>query len=752
MPCAGLAEDGTRRPAGSLPAAAADRAAAFPGSPGGARRCASGDPRGAGRCARPAGGLGMNRHTVAKQASQLHRRLEALNEARELAAGALPEETLDEVLGVLERASSRRSLSADHTVVGFFGATGSGKSSLFNAVSGEEIATAAARRPTTSEPLAGIWGAEGSDGLLDWLDVRTRHHAAAVPGFADETTGLILLDLPDFDSTRPENREIVQRMVGLVDVLVWVLDPQKYADAAVHNDFLAPLASHAAVTLVVLNQVDRLPEHEIRPVLESLKGILARDGLGKVQVLGASAVVGTGVDKVRSAIRQVVMQRLALSQRLAADVEPGLGPACRGLGRGRGCGRQGWHPGPAGRGVGRRRERAAGGRRGGAVLPAGSHAPHWLAGDALAGPVPARSAAAAEPAADPGAAGAEPYLAAAGRGPGAGPHRRCCAGVCGRRVRRRPGPWRAVIRSAAREGREQLPDALDQAIAGTDLKAGRSSWWWTAFNVVQWLGLLVALGGLGWLGVRPGWGTSSCPCRRFRGSRAGRSPPSWWPGECCWASCWPSRRNSLPAPRRVPVRRPPGNGSRPRSPPSRRNWWWIRWNWRSAGSSPSTPRFGSRQADGRSVGREESRGVADLDQGPQVTRGGAGLVLRLGGKLAEGAVQGAAGGGQPSHGFWPQPRQLHPVQSTAGVVKLGEYPGVRGEGDVAVRRRVVRRIGAGVDEFGNAAGGQHHHPGVVAEGFPQAGLELGFHSSRRELTGQHHVAAGQKRFHGRKRT
>jgi len=109
-------------------------------------------------------------------------------------------------------------------------------------------------------------------------------------------------------------------MVGLVDVLVWVLDPQKYADAAVHNGFLAPLASHGAVTLVVLNQTDRLPDRDIPPVLDSLKGILARDGLGKVQVIGASAVVGTGVDKVRAAIRQVATQRQAQSQRLGADV------------------------------------------------------------------------------------------------------------------------------------------------------------------------------------------------------------------------------------------------------------------------------------------------------------------------------------------------------------------------------------------------------------------------------------------------
>ena len=113
----------------------------------------------------------MSRHSGTREASRLHTRLEALNDARELAGGVLPEESLDDVLQVLERASSRRSLSSEHTVVGFFGATGSGKSSLFNAVSGADIATAAARRPTTSEPLAGVWGTEGSEPLLDWLGV-----------------------------------------------------------------------------------------------------------------------------------------------------------------------------------------------------------------------------------------------------------------------------------------------------------------------------------------------------------------------------------------------------------------------------------------------------------------------------------------------------------------------------------------------------------------------------------------------------
>ncbi|QOD02063.1 GTPase [Pseudarthrobacter sp. BIM B-2242] len=445
----------------------------------------------------------MSRHGAAREASQLDRRLAALNDARELAEGVLPDAALEDVFQLLQRATSRRSLSADHTVVGFFGATGSGKSSLFNAVSGAEIATAAARRPTTSEPLAGVWGTDGSEPLLDWLEVRNRHHAVPVAGFADEGTGLILLDLPDFDSTRAANRAIVERMVGLVDVLVWVLDPQKYADAAVHNDFLTPMAAHGAVTLVVLNQIDRLPERDVQPVLESLRGILARDGLGTVQVLGASALTGAGVDKVRSAIRSVVTQRQALSQRLAADVSRASQQLKDVSGAGEAAGvrqgstsrltdelakaanvplvveavassyrlestrRTGW---PATRWLLRFRSDPL--RR----LNLKSSAPSRLNRTSLppaGAPERARTDAAVREFADAASDGA-------------------------------PGPWRAAIRGAAREGREALPDALDQAIAGTDLMTFRKSWWWGVFNVVQWLALAVVVGGLGWLGVLAG--------------------------------------------------------------------------------------------------------------------------------------------------------------------------------------------------------------------------------------------------------
>ncbi|GAB4099622.1 GTPase [Sinomonas halotolerans] len=443
----------------------------------------------------------MSRHRGKRSASVLGERLDALNEARGLAEGVLPPEVLEGAYRVLDRASSRRSLSAAHTVVGFFGATGSGKSSLFNAVLGAPVATAAARRPTTSEPLAAVWGTEGSDALLDWLGVGRRHAAAPVEGFADDATGLILLDLPDFDSTALEHRDVVERMVGMVDVMVWVLDPQKYADDALHTGYLRRFGGHGAVTLAVLNQTDRLAAAELPPVVESLSSLLASEGLARVPLIAASAATGAGVGEVRAAIARVAASRRAATERLEADVASTAAELAEASGTGR----------PAGvRGDASKRlaaelaeaanvplvvdavrasyRREAGRRTGWPVtrwlgrfgcdplqrlgLRPVEDAPHVhrtsLPAETAAGR--ARTDAAVRAFADAASEGA-------------------------------PGPWRAAIRAAARDGREGLPDALDQAVASTDLGARRRSWWWGLANVLQWLALVTALGGAAWLGV-----------------------------------------------------------------------------------------------------------------------------------------------------------------------------------------------------------------------------------------------------------
>ncbi|MFD1214157.1 GTPase [Arthrobacter sp. GCM10027362] len=439
----------------------------------------------------------MSRHRSATEASPLQQRLEALNTARELAVGRLPETMLTPAFEVLERASMRRSLSAEHTVVGLFGATGSGKSSLFNALAGEQIARAAARRPTTSEPLAGIWGTAGSEALLNWLQVTRRH------GMDEDTEvapgGLILLDLPDFDSTAVEHRRIVERLAGQVDVLVWVLDPQKYADAAVHHGFLRPLASYGAVTLVVLNQIDRLREGELKPVMDSLRDILVRDGLEDVRIFPVSARTGAGIAELRAAVRKVVEDRQAANERLGADVQK----AVAGLQDG---GIGGPLPGP---GKDAKRELA-----GQLALAAGvevvadaveksfrrrSHAStgwpltRWLGrlrSDPLkrlnldrqdVNPAVNRSSMPAPGSAQ--RAQADMAIRAFADAASAGA----------------PDLWRGAIRRAARASADTLPDALDQALARTDLGSNRKAWWWPVAGVLQWISLAAALAGALWL-------------------------------------------------------------------------------------------------------------------------------------------------------------------------------------------------------------------------------------------------------------
>ena len=100
----------------------------------------------------------------------------------------------------------------------------SGKSSLFNVVAGASLAEVGVRRPTTSATQAVVFGPDGATELLDWLEIQSRQYGDA--SAAPELSGLVLLDLPDHDSTEVSHRAKVDRLVRLVDAFIWVLDPQ----------------------------------------------------------------------------------------------------------------------------------------------------------------------------------------------------------------------------------------------------------------------------------------------------------------------------------------------------------------------------------------------------------------------------------------------------------------------------------------------------------------------------------------------
>ncbi|MFF0787956.1 GTPase [Streptomyces spiralis] len=259
----------------------------------------------------------------------LRSRLDALRELVGLSRTRLDSRTLAEAGRVLDEAAARRRLSGQHTVVAIAGATGSGKSQLFNALAGVAISETGVRRPTTAAPIACSWS-DGAASLIDRLGIPGRLRRRPLQGTdADpQLRGLVLVDLPDHDSAAVQHREHVDRILGLVDAVIWVVDPEKYADAVLHERYLRPMAGHAEIMFVVLNQVDRLPGEAADQVLDDLRRLLDEDGIALGEhgepgatVLALSALTGDGIGELREALGEFVAERGAAARRISADVD-----------------------------------------------------------------------------------------------------------------------------------------------------------------------------------------------------------------------------------------------------------------------------------------------------------------------------------------------------------------------------------------------------------------------------------------------
>ncbi|NGN70222.1 ATP-binding protein, partial [Streptomyces sp. A7024] len=271
------------------------------------------------------GAEGAPRHGV----GPLRGRLDALRELVGLSRTRLDTRTLAEAGRVLDEAADRQKLSLEHTVVAIAGATGSGKSSLFNALAGATLSETGTRRPTTGAPSACAWRGQGDDAPLQLLERLGMPPRAARPQRDDlGLRGMVLVDLPDFDSMLEDHRKQVERLLARVDAVIWVVDPEKYADAVLHDRYLKPLAGYAEVTFVVLNQTDRLPAGAADQVLDDLRRLLDDDGMALGEhgepgscVLGVSAATGEGVGELRSELASFITERGAAVRRLTADVD-----------------------------------------------------------------------------------------------------------------------------------------------------------------------------------------------------------------------------------------------------------------------------------------------------------------------------------------------------------------------------------------------------------------------------------------------
>jgi len=436
-------------------------------------------------------------------------RVRALSEAAELCDGRVPAEPLADARRVIAQTDRRLAISGDATVVALAGATGSGKSSTFNALSGTELAAVGVRRPTTSVALACIWGGNSAEDLLDWLEIPRRHALETDPAMAEALDGLVLIDLPDHDSTEVSHRMEVDRLVQLVDALVWVVDPQKYADAALHDRYLKPLARHAEVMIVVLNQADRLSPAQRESCLRDLRRLLDSEGLGGVEVLAVSARTGEGIEDLRRRLATQVAEKKAAARRLAADVSV----AAEALAGASGTAPLERLPRARVEELNQRLATAAGvpvvveavGRawrlRGG--LATGWPVLAWLV---KFKPDPLRRLHLDKLRAAPSRGELEAGPAARTSLPATSNVQQARVDQAVRSVsddaaRGLSRGWADAMRAAARSHADALPDALDRAVASTDLDLDRHRRWWQAVRVLQWVLVGVVVAGLFWLGA-----------------------------------------------------------------------------------------------------------------------------------------------------------------------------------------------------------------------------------------------------------
>ncbi|MDX6291862.1 MAG: hypothetical protein QOH50_937 [Kribbellaceae bacterium] len=447
-------------------------------------------------------------------------KIDALEQAAEAGHGRLDPVVLSEAAQIVDRAAQRLRMSGDLTVVALAGATGSGKSSIFNTITGLDLAAIGTRRPTSSMPLACVWGEEPAGDLLTWLGIPRRHQVAHRSSLEDAASedldGLVLLDLPDHDSIEVEHRLIVDRLVELVDLLVWVVDPQKYADAALHNRYIKPLASHASVMVFALNHADELTEEQRTSCVGDLTRLLKSDGLDSPTVVATSAVTGHGLDDLRALLFKRVRDKRAARDRLAADVDRVADRMASQCGNAK-------TPEVAEADITLLVDALSDASGVPVVVDAVRRSYLQRAGSATGWPVtkwlgrfrpdPLRRLHLNQVPRQEGKAlrksASDEVSIARSSLPAATPVQRARMDTAVRTITNKAAaglsrPWADSVRSTIRRREESLGDELDQAVVRTDLGVNRSPRWWGIARFLQWLLFLMALGGALWLAAMAG--------------------------------------------------------------------------------------------------------------------------------------------------------------------------------------------------------------------------------------------------------
>jgi len=143
-------------------------------------------------------------------------------------------------------------------VAAFFGGTGVGKSSLLNRLAGQAVARTGVERPTSREVSLYMHESVRVSQLPSHFpldQVRIARHPDA------ESRQILWVDMPDIDSVEAHNRELVLGWLPRIDVLIYVVSPERYRDDKGWRLLREHGGDHA--WLFVMNQWDRCQEVQL---------------------------------------------------------------------------------------------------------------------------------------------------------------------------------------------------------------------------------------------------------------------------------------------------------------------------------------------------------------------------------------------------------------------------------------------------------------------------------------------------------
>jgi len=150
----------------------------------------------------------------------------------------------------------------------FIGGTGTGKSTLFNALCGSYISETGVERPKTAGTIVYVHKKTPLEENFPFPEFEIERERGSTNGsFAvveharDEISHLVLTDTPDLDSLEIQNRQMAEDLYLLADVIVFITSQEKYADD-VPSQFLYRIHREGKPCFFLFNKADPVTRRE----------------------------------------------------------------------------------------------------------------------------------------------------------------------------------------------------------------------------------------------------------------------------------------------------------------------------------------------------------------------------------------------------------------------------------------------------------------------------------------------------------